>query len=96
MEINVKQTKMMVITKTGNVCCKIMVDGTMLEQMSQYKYLGSWITDDNGRCDLDVKIKIAMAKDAFWKHKELLRKCLSASKEKNNAVLYLTSAKILV
>ena len=58
----------MVITKTENVCCKIMVDGTMLKQVSQYKYLGSWITD-NGRCELDVKTRIAMAKDAFWKLK---------------------------
>jgi len=68
MELNVKKTKTMVITKTENVCCKIMVDGTMLKQVSQYKYLGSWITD-NGRCELDVKTRIAMAKDAFWKLK---------------------------
>ena len=31
MEMNVKNTEMMVITQTGNVCCKIMVDDTMLE-----------------------------------------------------------------
>jgi len=44
-----------------------MVDGTLLEQMSQYKYLGSWISD-NGRCELDVKTRIDTATDAFWKH----------------------------
>jgi len=72
MAMNVKKTKTMVISKTGNSCCKIMVDGTNLEQVSQYKYLGSWISDD-GRCELDVKTRIAMAKNAIWKHKELLR-----------------------
>jgi len=41
MEMNVKKTKTMVICKYGNTCCKIMVNGTMLEQR---KYLGSWIT----------------------------------------------------
>jgi len=72
MEMNVKKTKTMAFSKTGNVHCKIVVNGTTLEQVSQYKYLGSWITED-GRCEMDTKTRIAMAKDAFWKHKELLR-----------------------
>jgi len=38
----------------------------------KYRYLGSWITED-GKCEMDIKTKISMAKDAFWKHKELLR-----------------------
>jgi len=66
-EINVKKTKTMVISKTGNVHCSITVNKTALEQVSQYKYLGSWITED-GKCEMDIKIGIAMAKDAFWKH----------------------------
>ena len=49
-----------------------MIDGLELEQVSQYKYLGTWITKDE-RCELDVKTRIAIAKDAFWKHKELLK-----------------------
>ena len=44
MEINVKKTKTMVISKTGNVPCSIAVNDIALEQVSQYKYLGSWIT----------------------------------------------------
>ena len=72
MEMNVKKTKTMAFSKTGKVHCKIVVNGTTLEQVSQYKYLGSWITED-GRCEMDTKTRIAMAKDAFWKHKELLR-----------------------
>ena len=28
---------------------------------------------EDGKCDLEVKARIGMAKDAFWKYKELLR-----------------------
>ena len=33
--------------------------------------MGSWITEDD-RCELDIKSRIGMPKDTFWKHKELL------------------------
>jgi len=72
MAMNVKKTKTMVINKSRDTQCSVMVDGNILEQVSQYKYLGSWVTED-GRCDLDVKTRIGMAKDAFWKHKQLLK-----------------------
>ena len=65
-------TKTMVINKCRDTQCSITVDGNILEQVSQYKYLGSWITED-GRCDLDVKTRIGMAKYAFWKYKQLLK-----------------------
>jgi len=31
------------------------------------------ILAEDGRCDLDVKTRIGMAKDAFWKNKQLLK-----------------------
>jgi len=71
MDINVKKTKALVINKSGHINCPIMINGSVLELVSQYKYLGSWITED-GKCELDVKSRIGMAKDSFWKHKELL------------------------
>ena len=40
------------------------VNGKQLEQVQQYKYLGSIITDD-GRCEKEVKTRIAVAKEAF-------------------------------
>ena len=61
----------MIISKTGNVTCSITIN-TALEQVSQYEYLGTWITED-GKCEMDIKTRIGMALDAFWKHKELLR-----------------------
>jgi len=62
MEINVKKTKTMAICKAGNLQCKININGTILEQVPQYKYLGSWITED-GKCDYDIKTRIGIAKD---------------------------------
>jgi len=32
--------------KSGKVQCSITANGTNLEQVSQYKYLWSWITED--------------------------------------------------
>ena len=96
MQINIKKTKVIVISKTRNVPCKTVIDGSELEQVSQYKYLGTWITED-GRCELDVKTRIAMAKDAFWKHKELLKGNISLRVKKENfAMLCLPSTKILM
>jgi len=52
--------------------CVITSNGAVLEQVSQYNYPGSWIMED-GLCELDIKTRIATAKNAFWKQKELLR-----------------------
>jgi hypothetical protein len=61
-----------------------------LDQVSQYKYLGSWVTED-GRCEKEVKTRIAMAKDAFWKHKELLKGDLSLETKKRMLECYVFS-----
>ena len=55
-EINVKKTKVMVISKRENVPCVIKVNGTQLEQVKQYKYLGGLTTED-GRCEKEVKMR---------------------------------------
>ena len=81
MDVNVKKTKTMVLNKSGKTQCSVTANGTKLEQVSQYKYLGSCITED-GRCEQDIKTRIAMAKDAFWKHKELLRGNISLKVKK--------------
>jgi len=71
MEINVKKQRLW-YSKTGRVPCSITVNNTALEQVSQYKHLGSWMTKD-GKCEMDIKTRIGMAKDVFWKHKKLLK-----------------------
>jgi len=54
MEVNVKKTKTMAFSKSGKMQCSVTVNGKVLEQVSQYKYLGSWITED-GQNELDIK-----------------------------------------
>jgi len=65
----------MVISKSDNwpTVCKIMVNGTKIEQVPQYKYLGSWITED-GRCDLEIKSRIGMARTTQRKYSLRVKK----------------------
>src|SRR3989442_11911110 len=51
------------------------VDGQRREQVKSFKYFGSVITKD-GRNYRDVKVRTAIAKDAFNNRKELLTKGL--------------------
>ena len=50
----------------------MILDKKILEQGLCYKYLGSWITED-ASCEEKTKTKIAMAKEAFWKNKTMLK-----------------------
>jgi len=60
MKINVKNTKVKCISCEGENKMKIYID-SQLEQVKQFKYLGSIITKD-GYCDQDIKIRIARGK----------------------------------
>ena len=51
----------------------IMISGSRIEQVKSFKYLGSTMTED-GRCETDIKVRIALAKEAFSKRGELLTK----------------------
>ena len=73
MAMNVKKTKVMVMSKEGKVKCNIKLDQEVLEQVDRYKYLGSWITEDV-RGDKEIAARVAMAKTAFWQNKELMRR----------------------
>src|SRR3954468_4571788 len=81
MEINVKKTKVMIMNETakpkGMQRC-IVLDGVPLEQVSRFKYLGSWITED-ARSDEDIRARVGMAKAAFWQNKELMRRNIRLS-----------------
>ena len=70
MEINVNKTKVMGFSKKQDRKSVTEVNGEKLEQVSGYKYLGSWVTED-GKSEKEVKARIGMAKGAFWKLKEL-------------------------
>jgi len=49
----------------------IMINGSRKEQVKSFKYLGSTMTED-GRCETDIKVRIALPKEAFSKSGELL------------------------
>lgn len=65
MALNVKKTKVMVISRGKRKETAVNVDGEILEQEEKYKYLGSWIRE-SGNCDEGVKIRIKKAKKDFW------------------------------
>ena len=76
MKINVKTTKEMRISKDPRGTVSVLMDGQVVEQVKGFKYLGAMITED-GRCETEVKVRIAMAKEAFNKRKELLSRNMS-------------------
>ena len=46
----------------------IMLNNVPLEQVTRFKYLGSWITE-NAKSDEDIRARVEMAKVAFCKIK---------------------------
>ena len=76
MKINVKKTKVMIMNKTekqkGMQSC-IMLNNVPLEQVTRFKYLGSWITE-NAKSDEYIRARVGMAKAAFWQNKDLMRR----------------------
>ena len=70
MEMNIIKTKTMVVGKTiPSPRVNIMLDGKSIEQTDKMVSLGELLTAD-GRCEKEVKRKIALAKSAFH---EMLR-----------------------
>ena len=81
MKINVKKTKTMIISRNTNKKVSIILDGQIVQQVEQFKYLGSTMTSD-GKCLSDIRIRIALAKEAFNKRKELLKSKLNIELKK--------------
>ena len=81
MRINVKKTKVMKVSRNGGGVVNINVEGKRIEQVQQFRYLGSLITED-GRCESEIRARIAMAKTEFNKRKELLTRKMSRGTKK--------------
>jgi len=71
MKINVKKTKAMCISRQGKTKVKIYIDGQLLEQVQQFRYFGSLITED-GYCDKEIRSRIVLAKVKFMERKKIL------------------------
>ena len=69
MEMNLEKTKVMRISRQPSPVT-IKIDQKQLENVKCFKYLGSMLTDD-GRCTCEIKSRIAMARAAFNKKKNI-------------------------
>src|SRR5437899_9715171 len=67
LSINQKKTECMVVSKYQNVMDSgITLKENPIKQVENFKYLGTWITN-GGKCDEEIKTRIAMAKETFYK-----------------------------
>ena len=71
MKINESKTKVMRIAKRQGAPVRTTIEGRNLEEVDNFKYLGSLLTND-GRCSKEIRTRIAMGKAAFEKEKRLL------------------------
>jgi hypothetical protein len=71
MRINKKKTKVMRVCRGTDKSVNITVDGIQLEQVHQFQYLGSTLSED-AYCSQEIKRRIAMGKAAFNQRKELM------------------------
>ena len=67
MKINVKKTKMMCIYRKGNIKLKIYVGGQQVEQLNQFRYIGSLISEEDGYCAEEIRSRIEMAEKYLWR-----------------------------
>ena len=73
MKTNVKKTKVMCIRQKGNDKLKVYVGGQQVEQVSQFRYLGSLISED-GCCIKEIHSTDEMAKKVgyLWRKRNCL------------------------
>ena len=71
MEINVKKTVLMAISKEPDIRINVTIDRKELSQVDHFKYLGSFVTTDC-KSNMDIRTKVAEAKRAFGEMKTIL------------------------
>jgi hypothetical protein len=86
LSLNIKKTECMSISKNKSLpTCNVYINGEPIKQVNRFNYLGSTITSD-GRCDEDIKKRIALSKQAFQKMSPVL---------KNRAISINTKTRVL-
>ena len=68
MKINIKKTKVMRVSKSGEGRVSIMLEEERLNKFGISKPRST--LSDDGKCDMEIKIRIALSKEAFSKRKE--------------------------
>jgi hypothetical protein len=69
------------VSKKGGGKVSINIGGQVAEQVTKFKYLGSYITEE-ARCEQEIKTRIAVAKEAFSNRRELLVRNMSKKVKK--------------
>ena len=80
----------MVMEKQPGTKIVIKSNGMALEQVKQYKYLGTLITED-AKCLQEFKRRIGIAKNSFWDLKELMKSNINMSTKKRLLKTYIMS-----
>ena len=57
LKINEKKTKAMVFDRDGDGSCDILINNVKLEEVKEYKYMGSMLQND-GRADREVESRV--------------------------------------
>lgn len=74
LSLNVKKSECMTTSKNKiPPPCNVNINGEQIKQVFRFSYLGSIITSD-GRCDEDIKKRIAPSKQSFQKMSPVLKK----------------------
>uniref|UniRef100_A0A8D8VC16 Craniofacial development protein 2 n=1 Tax=Cacopsylla melanoneura TaxID=428564 RepID=A0A8D8VC16_9HEMI len=72
MKLNTSKTKIMIVKKRPGICRYVFnVEGEPLEQVSSYKYLGTYVNQDWGHKH-EIKIRIEMARTSFNRMRPVL------------------------
>ena len=69
------------VSKQGGGNVNIVLNEERIRQVAQFCYLGSLIAD-NGSCGKEIRARIAMAKTAFNRRKELLTRSMKRKVKK--------------
>ena len=64
LRINARKTKVMVISRAGDVSVNIYLKNQKLEQVDKYKYLGCWINQDINP-EMEIRARIEQARTTF-------------------------------
>ena len=59
MKLNIDKTKVMKVRRNAGAI-NITIDGQRVEQVSKFKYLGAWITED-GRSEVEIRTGLGIA-----------------------------------
>lgn len=90
LKMNLKKTKILTAIKNPVKKKPITLTDTEMQQVNQFKYLGSLITNDS-RCTPDVIARIAMAKRAFNNKKHLFKANINKKIRKRLIKIYIWS-----